>query len=134
VAHGRARRACCPRVSTTHLGRFDLVVDTVVGAGALVGLAVADEIPALLTAALVVVLGSSFLVLRNPALSMALQAAGYGWLLWTLWNDGTPAVWLPLATAAGLGLVLHRRLFRAVIPAFLRGLATLSRRRERFDL
>jgi hypothetical protein len=125
-----ARRSRRP----THLGRFDLVVDTAVGVGALVGLAVADEIPALLAGAVVVVLGGSFLVLRNPALSMALQPVGYGWLLWTLWDEGTPAVWLPLGTAAGLAIVLHRRLFGAVIPAFLRGLATPSHRRERFDL
>ena len=47
-------------------------------------------------------------------------------VLWTLWDERELAVWLPLATAAGLLLVLHRRL--------LDGLATLSRRRERFDL
>lgn len=128
---GPAARASRRR---THLGRFDLVVDTAVGVGALVGLTLADEIPALLTGALVVVVGGGFLLLRNPALSMALQAVGYAWLLWTLWDGREPAVWLPLITAAGLALLLHRRLLQAVIPAFLKGLATLSRRRERFDL
>jgi hypothetical protein len=29
---------------------------------------------------------------------------------------------------------MHRRLLQVEIPAFLHGLATLSRRRERFDL
>ena len=119
---------------STHLGRFDLVVDTAVGAGALVGLTLAGELPAPLVGALLVVLGGGFLVLRNPALSMALQAVGYAWLLWMLWDEGEQAVWLPLATASGLLVVLHRRLLRTVIPAFLRGLATLGRRRERFDV
>jgi hypothetical protein len=118
----------------THLGRFDLVVDTAVGAGALVGLTIAGEIHVLLTGALMVVLGSGFLLLRNPALSMALQAVGYAWLLWTLWDEREPAILLPVGAAAGLLLVLHRRLLRVVIPAFLGGVASLSRRRERFDL
>jgi hypothetical protein len=62
-------------------------------------------------------------VLRNPALSIALQAVGYAWLLWTLWVEGEPAVWLPLGTAAGLALLLHRRLLQVEIPALLHGLA-----------
>jgi hypothetical protein len=128
---GQAARASGTR---THLGRLDLIVDTAVGAGALVGLTLARHIPVLLAGALLVVLGGGFLMLRNPALSMALQATGYAWLLWTLWDEGEPAVWLPVATAAGLALVLHRRLFQTVIPAFFDGLATMSRRRERFDL
>lgn len=118
----------------THLGRFDLLVDTGVGAGALVGLTLAGEIPALLTGVLLLLLGGGFLLLRNPALSMSLQAIGYAWLLWTLWDEGEQAVWLPLATAGGLLLVFHRRLLRTEIPAFLNGLATMRRRREGFDL
>jgi hypothetical protein len=128
---GQAARASG---TPTHLGRFDLVVDTAVGAGALVGLTLAGHIPPLLTSALLVVIGGGFLVLRNPALSMALQAVGYAWFLWTFWDEGEPAVWLPLGTAAGFALIFHRRLLGKEIPAFLNGLATLSRRRERFDL
>jgi phosphatidylglycerophosphate synthase len=118
----------------THLGRFDLVVDTAVGAGALAGLALAGEVPARLAGALLFALGIGFLVLRNPALSMTLQAVGYAWLLWMLWDENEPAVWLPIGTAAGLLLLLHRRLFRAVVPAFVGGIATLPRRRKRFEL
>ena len=80
----------------TRLGRFDLVVDTAVGAGALAGLALAGDVPATLAGTLLAVLGTGFLVLRNPALSMALQAVGYAWFLWTLWDEGEPAVWLPV--------------------------------------
>jgi cardiolipin synthase (CMP-forming) len=65
----------------TLLGRHDLVVDTAVGAGAVMGLTIAGEIPALLTVTLLVVLGGGFLLLRNPALSMALQAVDYACLL-----------------------------------------------------
>jgi phosphatidylglycerophosphate synthase len=118
----------------TRLGRFDLLADTAAGAGALAGLALAGEIPAALAGTLLAVLGTGYLVLRNPALSMALQAIGYAWLLWTLWDQGESAVWLPLVTVAGLLLLLHRRLFQVAIPAFLRGLATLGRRRKRFEL
>ena len=117
----------------TRLGRFDLVADTAVGAGVLAGLALAGDVPAGLAWPLLAVLGIGFLVLRNPALSMTLQAAGYAWLLWTLWDENEPAFWLPLGTAAGLLLLLHRRLFRTVIPAFFGGLASLTRRRKRFE-
>jgi phosphatidylglycerophosphate synthase len=119
----------------TRLGDYDLVADTAVGAGALVGLAVAGHLPAAVAAALLVVLGTGFLLLRNPALSMGLQATGYAWSLWIFWRDGA-AVWLPLAIAAALGFVHHRRLFGVVIPAFLRGVASLPKLRKRsgFDL
>jgi phosphatidylglycerophosphate synthase len=118
----------------TRLGHFDLLADTAVGAGALAGLGLAGDIPAVLAGTLLAVVGTGFLVLRNAAMSMALQAVGYAGLIWTLWDEGEDAVWLPLATAAGLLLLLHRRLFQAVIPGFLRGLATLRRRQKRFDL
>lgn len=118
----------------TRLGPFDLLVDTAVGAGALAGLALAGEVPAPLAVTLLAILGTGFFVLRNAALSMALQAVGYAWFIWTLWDEGKPAVWLPLATAAVLFLLLHRRLFRVVIPGFLRGLARWRRRHERFEL
>jgi hypothetical protein len=62
---------------------------------------------------------------------MALQAVGYAWLLWTLWDEREPAILLPLGTIAGLLLVLHRRLLR-VVTAFLSVVATLSRRRIRY--
>jgi hypothetical protein len=74
------------------------------------------------------------MTLLRLVVSMPLQATGYGWLLWTQWDEREPALVLPLGVAAGLLLVLHRRLLRVLIPAFLSGVATLSRRRERFDL
>jgi len=128
---GQAARASGRR---TRLGSVDLLADTAVGAAALVGLTLNDQLPVLPTGALLVVLGGAFLALRNPALSMALQAVAYAWLLWTLWDEEEPAVWLPLVTAACLALALHRRLLGTVIPAFLHGVAGLSRRHERFDL
>jgi hypothetical protein len=61
VAHRRARRAeALSSGQPTHLGRFDLVVDTAVGAGALVGRTIGGEPPALLTVTLLVVVRCGF--------------------------------------------------------------------------
>jgi phosphatidylglycerophosphate synthase len=51
---GQAARASA---LPTRLGGADLVVDTTVGAGALLGLALADEVPAWLAVTLLAVLG-----------------------------------------------------------------------------
>ena len=80
-----------------------------------------------------VAVGGEVEVLRDRG-AVEDQRVVAGLALWTLWDEEESAVWLPLGTAVGLGLVMHRRLLQVEIPAFLHGLATLSRRRERFDL
>jgi hypothetical protein len=122
-----ARASAAP----TRLGRFDLAADTVVGAYALVGAGLAGRVPTAAAFAAVVVLGGGFLLLRNPALGLSLQAVGYAAVLLTLWGAGDPAVWLLAGTGALLLAAGHRRLLRTVIPGFLRGAAALPRLRSR---
>ena len=117
-ADGRVARAGRGR---TLLGGFDLSADTLVGAGVLVGLAADGYIPAPVAAAVLLVLGGGFLVLRNEALSMALQAVGYGGFLWRLWTEGSAFVWSPVLTAAAIAVLDRRRFTGIVLPMFFGG-------------
>jgi len=119
---GRAARASG---RSTRLGRLDLTIDTVVGAGLLLGMANAGVVPVAVAVALVVVLGGAFLRLRNPALALVLQGVAYGWFLVTVWTRQLPVRWVLLGTIAVLFLVGARRLFTVVIPAFLSGVVAL---------
>ncbi|HKZ75617.1 MAG TPA: CDP-alcohol phosphatidyltransferase family protein [Actinomycetota bacterium] len=117
-ADGRVARAGRGR---TRLGGFDLPADTLVGAGVLVGLAADGYIPAPVAAAVLLVLGGGFLVLRNEALSMALQAVGYGGFLWRLWIQRSAFMWFPVLTIAAIAVLDRRRFTRIVLPGFLDG-------------
>ncbi|MGH2530160.1 MAG: CDP-alcohol phosphatidyltransferase family protein [Actinomycetota bacterium] len=120
-ADGRVARAGRGR---TRLGGFDLPADTLVGAGVLVGLAADGYIPAPVVAAVLVVLGGGFLVLRNEALSMALQAVGYGGFLWRLWTGRNAFLWAPVLTIAAIAVLDRRRFTRIVLPRFFGGMRT----------
>jgi phosphatidylglycerophosphate synthase len=103
------------------MGRWDLTVDTLVGAGLLIGLTGAGEIPLWLTAVAMVVLGGWFFS-GNPAASMLLQLTGYVPLLLILWSRRPSAWQAPFLTAILIGVLDWRRLFTINIPAFLHGL------------
>lgn len=115
-ADGRVARAGRGR---TRLGGFDLPADTLVGAGVLVGLAADGYVPAPVAAAVLLVLGGGFLVLRNEALSMALQAVGYNGLLWTA---RSAHLWAPVITIAAIAVLDRRRFTRIVLPGFFGGM------------
>ena len=117
-ADGRVARAGRGR---TRLGGLDFPADTLVGAGVLVGLAADGYIPAPVAAAVLIVLGGGFLVLRNEALSMALQAVGYGGFLWRLWTQRSAFLWSPVLTIAAIAVLDRRRFTRIVLPGFLDG-------------
>jgi phosphatidylglycerophosphate synthase len=118
-----ARASTC----ATRLGRLDLAVDTSVGAGLLMGMATSGHVSWVLAAGLVVVFGGGFLVSKNAALAMVLQAVAYAWFLVTLWQAHPLLRWLPLAVIAGLLIVEYRRLTAVVVPTFLSELASLVR-------
>lgn len=101
------------------LGRWDLTADTAVGAGVLVGLTVAGELPVWYAVAALLVLGAWFLRTENFAGSMLLQLAGYVPLLWILWSEQTDWWWLPFVTAFLIGIVDWRRLIEVNIRGFL---------------
>ncbi len=105
----------------TRMGPWDLTVDTLFGAGLLVGLAGAHVVPVLFAVVAIVALGGWF-VTGNPTASMLLQLAGFLPLLRLLWLERPDAWWLPFLTAALIGLADWRRLLTINIPLFLRGL------------
>lgn len=114
----------------TRLGPYDMVVDTLVGASVLVGLWVAGVAPGWLVVVTVVVVGTAYLLMRQTALGMALQAVAFGTFAWHLWTRGSLALWVPVAVAVGIGLLGWRRLFTILIPEFFRGLANALRLRR----
>jgi hypothetical protein len=115
-------------VGEGRLGRWDLIADTAVGAGIVVGLTGASKLPLWYAAGSLLLLGVWFLRTRNLASSMALQLAGYVPLLFVLWSERADWWWLPFVTAALIGMVDWRRLIEVNIPGFLRGVMPHTRR------
>jgi len=120
---GRAARASG---GPTRLGRVDLWADTMVGAAVVLGFTVWGWVPAILGWGLAVVLVAGFALTRNEAMSMLLQATGYGLLLWRTWRDGHTAAlgWL-LGIIAVIAVVNRRVLWERSLPTFFRGIAAL---------
>ena len=118
VADGRLARAAR---EPTRLGDWDFRADVAVGAGVLAGLIVHGYVPRPLAAGLLVLLAGGFVVLRNVALGMSLQAIAYAAFGWRLWVDSVGARWIPLLVAGTIGIIDWRRLFGEQIPAFLNG-------------
>jgi phosphatidylglycerophosphate synthase len=120
---GRAARAA---MGQTRLGAFDLWVDTLVGAGLLLGFVAWGWVPALVGVSLVVVLFTAFAFTRNEALSFLLQAIGYGLLLWRTWQDGAygALAWL-LGLIVFLAVVNRRQFLGNAVPTFLKGMAAV---------
>ena len=113
------------------MGRWDIAVDTAVGAGIVIGLGGIGEVPAWFVPSSIVLFGGWWLVMKKPAGSMLLQLSGYAPLLRLLWNEQPRWWWLPFATA-GLALMFDwRRLIRINIPGFLRSFSPMTRRRHR---
>ena len=124
---GRAARASSSR---TRLGAADLWFDTFVGAGAVLGFVAWGWIPPVIGIGLVLVLIAAFVILRNEAMSMTLQATGYGLVLWRVWQDGHTGslAWLLLIIA--MVAVVNRRIFwERSLPTFFGGVAAVFRRR-----
>jgi phosphatidylglycerophosphate synthase len=124
ASDGRLARAS---TCATRLGHLDLAIDTSVGACLLLGMATSGHVSWVLAAGLLVVLGGGFLVSKNAALAMMLQAVAYAWFLVTLWQTQPLLRWLPLAVVAGLLIVEYRQLTTVVVPTFLSELASLVR-------
>jgi phosphatidylserine synthase len=122
---GRAARAA---EGHTRLGAFDLWVDTLVGAGLLLGFVAWGWVPALVGMSLVVVLFAAFVFTRNEALSFLLQAIGYALLLWRTWQDGAHGalVWL-LGLILFLAIVNRKQFLEGAAPTFLKGMAAVFR-------
>lgn len=121
VADGRLARAA---QEPTRLGDWDFRIDVAVGAGVLVGLIIHGDVPRTVAAGLLVLLAGGFIVLRNAALGMSLQALAYAAFGWRLWVDSVGTRWIPLLIAGTIGIIEWRRLLGEQIPVFLRGWGT----------
>jgi len=124
---GRAARASAGR---TRLGDVDLWADTLVGAGAVVGFTVWGWVPTVVGLGLCVFLLAAFVLTRNEAMSMLLQATGYALVLWRTWRDGhTISLWWLLTIIAVIAVVNGRIFWERSLPNFLSGMAAALRRR-----
>ena len=123
---GRAARASA---TPTRLGELDLWADTLVGAGAVLGFVVAGRLPLPMGVGVVVLL-AAFALTGNEAMSMLLQATGYGLVLWHTGRDGHTGslVWL-LAVIAGVAVVNRRVFWERSLPTFFAGVAAMLRGR-----
>ena len=116
----------------TALGAWDPIADATVGLGLIVGLAITDRIDPVPWLPVAAVLMAAFLVTRNLALGMVLQAVAYGLLIVEMAIDAPSALWVLGATAAVIGVADGRRFTEVVLPTFFSGLG-LSRRRPPAD-
>ena len=107
--------------SGTRLGGFDLGADTLVGVGALLGVWLEGWLAWPVLLALLVGLGGTYLLLRNEAAAMLLQAAGYGIVLIRLVARRDPVVLVPLGLILVIGVVDRDRFTGDVLPRFFRG-------------
>lgn len=105
----------------TRLGDFDLLVDTVFGAGVVISLTAAGVIPFALGAGAMIVFGGLFLA-GNTAAAMLLQLTGFIPVMAILWQERPQTWWAPFLVAALAAVVDWRRLIQVNIPAFLRGI------------
>ena len=124
---GRAARASTGR---TRLGGVDLWVDTLVGAGAVLGFVAWGWVAPVAGFGLVAALVAAFALTRNEAMSMLLQATGYGLVLWRTWRDGSTGALAWLLVIIGVVAVANRRIFwERSLPTFFGGIAAVFRRR-----
>lgn len=124
---GRAARASTGR---TRLGGVDLWADTLVGAGALLGFVAWGWVPPVVGFGLGAALIVAFALTRNEAMSMLLQATGYGLVLWRTWRDGSTVALAWLLTIIVVVVIANRRIFwERSLPTFFGGIAAVFRRR-----
>ncbi|MGH2724513.1 MAG: CDP-alcohol phosphatidyltransferase family protein [Actinomycetota bacterium] len=124
---GRVARASGRR---TRLGEWDMPADTLVGAALLAGLWAEGTVPPWLAGGILLIFGGGYVLLRQAALGMVVQAVGYGAFLGHLWSTGQGILWVPVVAALLIGALDRRKLFRVLIPAFLGGLGDALRLRR----
>lgn len=126
---GRPARAAGER---TRLGHLDLEVDTAVGAGVLVGLALGGY-ASVGAVAIVIVLGGVFLRTANEAVGLLLQTVAYTWFMGVVWINAPQVRWLLPAVAGALLALDFDRFIHIEVPRFVGGVAALGRVRPPSD-
>ena len=114
----------------TRLGDWDMAVDVLVGACLLAGLGLSGLVPRLLAIAVLAVVGTLYVVLRQAALGMVVQATAYGSFLWLLWARGVSTWWAPVGVIVLIAALDGRKLVRVILPEFFRGIAGAARLRR----
>jgi phosphatidylglycerophosphate synthase len=114
----------------TRLGDWDMAVDVLVGACLLAGLGLSGLVPRLLAIAVLAVVGTLYVVLRQAALGMVVQATAYGSFLWLLWARGVSTLWAPVGVIVLIAALDGRKLVRVILPEFFRGIAGAARLRR----
>lgn len=106
----------------TRFGEWDMTADTVVGSGLMVGLTVGGHVsPWWSLAAGALAIG--YVVRRNPAIGMLIQAIAYGAALLLAAGAGAEGFWPAVVTIGLIAVLDVRRLFGYVLPTFFAGLA-----------
>jgi len=126
---GKSARAA---TRPTHLGEWDLVVDTFVGAGLMVGLALGGYVSWGIGLLIIAVLGGGWIVLKNNSLSSALQATAYGWFMWLVYSRAVAGWWLPPAVIVIIATLNWQRFVHDSVPGFFSGVADLFSAARRF--
>jgi len=120
VFDGRLARSSGRR---TLFGETDMLVDTWVGAGVLMGLGLSDRAPLWLVITGIVLLGAVYLWTENPAISQVLQGIAYAAALWLIFTTEDATLAIPLGTLAVLMLLEYKKFFGKVLPMFFGGVA-----------
>ena len=95
------------------------------------GFVASGWLPGVVGVVVVAGLLGAFMLTRNQAMSMLLQATGYGLVLWRTWRDGLVGALLWLLAIIALIAVVNRRVFwERSLPTFLGGLADMLRSRR----
>ncbi|NIA24229.1 MAG: hypothetical protein GWP04_01525 [Gammaproteobacteria bacterium] len=116
----------------THLGQWDLQVDTFVGAGLMIGLALGGYVSWGVGLLVVVVLGGGWIALGNNSLSSVLQATAYGLFMWLAYSQSINGWWLPPVVILIIATLNWHRFIHDSIPGFFEGIADLSSAARRF--
>ncbi len=116
MADGRlARRAG----GGTRFGHLDLPADVSMAVGILVGLFIAGRLPTGLAVACVVLFALA-VGTRTPAPALLFMGMVNALMLWLVHTEGGWSTWPVLLTPVAALMLDGRRLFRVVIPAFVR--------------
>ncbi len=126
---GKSARAA---TRPSHLGHLDLAVDTLVGAGLMIGLSLGGYVNWGIGLLIVVLLGGGWIALKNTSLSSALQAIAYGWFMWLTYSRAVDGWWLPPAIIAIIATLNWHRFIHDSIPGFFAGIADLFSAARRF--
>ncbi len=118
----------------TRLHAWDLRVDTILGVGLMIGMALGGYMPWWTVPVLGLTLGGATQVLKNPSPAMLLLGYVYAWFLWLMIFETELLGWVPFATLPFLAVFDWKRFTRVILPAFFKGMASLLRGERRDEI